>query len=150
VRVLAVDSRHAASAFVRHLELVDVECDPVPSEAIARAVAVADVVLIDVTAASRERVIAPIGGHVVAAVAASVGVPVWCVAGLGRRLPVEFVDAIADRIAGGAPAWDLDHDDVPVGLFTSVVTGDGLSADRDAALRAECAFAPELLRTSPI
>ena len=51
--------------------------------------------------------------HVVAAVAASVDTPVWLAAGLGRRLPAEYVDAIATEVVGHASAWDLDVDELP-------------------------------------
>jgi hypothetical protein len=148
IRVLCADSRHRASAFVRQLERAGVECDLVDGESLARATATADVVVVDATAADAARVLAPIGSHVVGAVAASVGVPVWCVTGLGRRLPLEYVDAIADRL-GGDPL-DLDVDDLPVGLVTHVVSADGISDDVAGALRPECPLVPELLRSSPL
>jgi hypothetical protein len=150
VRVLCADSRHEASAFLRQLERAGVECDPVPAESLARAIAASDVVLLDGVAASQRRILAPIGSHVVAAVAASVGVPVWCTLGLGRRLPVEYVDAIAEMIVDAADPFDLDVDDLPIQLVSRVVTAAGLATDVANALRAECALAPELLRSSPI
>ena len=150
VRVLCADSRHEASSFMQRLERSDVECEPIPSESLARAAALADLVLIDAVAASRERILAPVGSHVVAAVARSLDVPVWCAVGLGNRLPVEYVDEIADRVLGGADAWDLDIDDLPVTLVTHVASADGVSDAVAAALRPDCAFAPELLRVSAI
>jgi hypothetical protein len=150
VRVLCADAQHEASSFMQRLERSDVECEPVPTEGLARAAAAADLVLVDAVAASRDRILAPIGSHVVAAVARSVGVPVWCAVGIGRRLPVEYVDEIADRVLAGADPWDLDIDDLPVDLVTHVASVDGLSDDLAAALRPECAFAPELLRSSAI
>lgn len=147
VRVWCVDSRHEASSFLQRLERCDVECDPVPAENMARAVADADLVIVEGVAACPQRVLAPVGSHVLAAVAASVGTPVWCTLGIGRRLPVEYVDAIAERALTGDP-WDLDIDDLPVGLVTHVATGDGVTDDVASGLRAECRFAPELLRTS--
>lgn len=149
VRVWCVDSRHEASSFMQRLERVDVECEPVPAEAMARAVADADLVLLDAVAAAAARVLAPAGSHVLAAVAASLGVPVWLVTGIGRRLPIEYVDAIAERVLCGAP-WDLDVDDLPVQLVTHVASAGGLTADVAAGLRPECPFVPELLRTGPI
>lgn len=147
VRVLCVDSRFEASGFMQRLERYDVECEPVPAESIARAAAAADVVLVEAIAASPARALAPIGSHVVAAVARSVGAPVWMVAGIGRRLPVDYVDAIAERTTACSGGWDVDLDDLPLDLVTHVVTEDGL-ADV-AALRSDCPFAPELLRSSP-
>jgi hypothetical protein len=149
VRVWCADSRHEASSFLQRLERNDVAGEPIPAESLARAVAGADLVIVDGVAACPSRVLAPIGSHLVAAVAASVDVPVWCTLGIGRRLPVEYVDAIAERVLAGDP-WDLDVDDLPVGLITHVATADGVTADVTAGLRAECPFVPELLRTSPI
>jgi hypothetical protein len=150
VHVLCADSRHEASSFLRQLERAGVECDPVPAESLARAMAAADVVLLDVVAASPRRILAPIGSHVVAAVAASVGVPVWCTLGLGRRLPVEYVDAIATMVVDGADPCDVDVDELPVALISRLVSVDGIADTSSAALRPDCALAPELLRSSPV
>jgi hypothetical protein len=150
VRVLAADSRHQASGFLQRLERSDVECEPVPAESLARAAAVADLVVVEGIAACPTRILAPIGSHVVAAVAHSLGVPVWCTLGIGRRLPVEYVDEIADRVLAGADPWDLDLDDLPVPLVTHVATVDGVTDDVRHGLRSECAFVPELLRVSPM
>ena len=148
VDVLCADSGHAASGFMQRLERYAVECEPVPSEALARAAHHADLVMIEAAAASTQRVIAPVGSHVVAAVARSVDTPVWLVTGTGTRLPVEYVDAIAEH-AIDATAWNGDLDDVPLELVTHVASGDGLTDDITNALRATCPFAPELLRFSP-
>lgn len=147
VRVLCADSRFQASSFMQRLERFEVECEPVPAESLARAAALADFVLLETIAASPTRVLAPVGSHVVAAVAASTGTPVWLAAGIGRRLPVRYVDAIAERVLGESAVWDLEVDDVPVGLVTHVGSVDGVSDDVTGSLRPDCPFAPELLRT---
>ncbi|MFP5488583.1 MAG: hypothetical protein ACLGHQ_09795, partial [Acidimicrobiia bacterium] len=147
VRVLCTDSRFEASGFLQLLERYDVECEPVPAEAIARAAAAADVVVVEASAAAPGRVVAPVGSHVVAAVGRSVEVPVWLVAGVGRRLPVEYVGAIARQVVTGAAGWDTEIDDLPLELVTHVVTEHGLADVSE--LRPDCPFAPELLRTSP-
>ena len=85
----------------------------------------------------------------VAAVARSVGTPVWLVTGVGARLPAEYVDAIGELVVDAAPTWNLDVDDLPLELVTHVAGADGLSDDVAAALRPDCPFAPELLRFSP-
>lgn len=149
-RVLCADSRHEASAFMRLLERSGVESDPVPAESLARAIAMCDLVLLEPVAGSPDRVLAPIGSHVVAAVAADVGVPVWCVLGLGHRLPVEYVHAIADRVVVAPPDFDTDVDELAVRGITHVATADGVTTDVRAALQPECSFAPDLLRASPI
>jgi hypothetical protein len=148
--VLCADSRHEASAFLRQLERADIECDPVPAESLARAVAAADLVLIEGVAASPRRLLTPIGSHVLAAVAAHLDTPVWCALGIGRRLPGEYVDAIADRRTVGCEPYDVDIDELPIELVSHVATTAGVSADVPAALHPECTFAPELLRSSPI
>jgi hypothetical protein len=150
VRVLCADSRHEASGFLRMLERSGVDCEPVPPESLARVMVGADIVLLDAVAGSPRRVLAPIGSRVVAAVAADVGVPVWCTSALGRRLPAEYVDAIAELVIDGADPFDTDLDELPVPLISRLVSTDGISDDPVAALRAECALAPELLRSSPI
>jgi len=149
VRVFCADSRHEASSFMQRLERCDVECEPIPAENLARAMDEVDLVMIEALAARASRVIAPVGSHVVAAVARSVGTPVWLAVGLGRRLPPEYVAAIADEVIGDAAVWDLDVDDVPLELLTHVASTDGVSADVPAALRSDAPFAPELLRFSP-
>ncbi len=149
VRVLCADSCHRASSFMQRLERFEIECEPVPSESLARAATCADLVLVEAVAASPVRVLAPVGSHVVAAVAASVGTPVWLAAGVGRRLPQQYVEAIAARVVVDTASWDLDIDDLPVGLITHVGSAEGVSDQVGVALRADCPCAPELLRTSP-
>jgi hypothetical protein len=149
-RVLCADSRHEASAFVRMLERADIACDPIATESLARAVGAADLVLIEGIAACPRRVLAPVGSHVLAAVAAHLDTPVWCALGMGRRLPSEYVDAIAERVLAGCESFDADVDDLPISLVSHVATTEGVSSDVKAALHPECAYAPELLRTSPI
>jgi hypothetical protein len=152
VRVLAVESRHEASAFVRRLERADVAYEPVQAEAIARAVGAADVVLLEAVAVSPERVVAPVGSAAAAAVAWSLDVPVWLVAGVGRRLPDPYASVIADRLSAGDEPWELDHDVFATGLVTHVLGADGLVdlAGEPARLTVDCPLAPELLRISPI
>lgn len=149
VTVLCADSRHEASGFMQRLERFDVPCEPIPTESLARAAHRADVVMVEAVAAGTQRVIAPVGSHVIAAVARSVGTPVWLVAGAGTRLPSEYIDAIGRLVIDAAPSWNLDVDDIPLELITHVASADGLSDDVVAALRPDCPFAPELLRFSP-
>jgi hypothetical protein len=149
VRVLCADTRHEASGFMQRLERFDIDCEPVPSESMARAAHAADVVIVEGAAACGRRVIAPIGSHVLAAVARSVDTPVWLVLGAGTRLPGEYVDAIGAHVIDAAATWDLDVDDLPLALVTHVASCDGVSDDLQASLRPDCPFAPELLRFSP-
>jgi len=149
VDVLCADSRHEASAFMQRLERFEVSCEPVPTESLARAADRADVAVVEAVAAGPHRVIAPVGSHVVAAVARSVGTPVWLAVGAGTRLPAEYVDAIGRLVIDEANSWNLDVDDLPLELVSHVVGAEGLSDDVAGALRPDCPFAPELLRFSP-
>jgi hypothetical protein len=149
VRVLAVDSRHEASSFVQRLERYDVACEAVHAEAVARAVEAADIVLVEAVAVSQQRVVAQIGSAAAAAVAAQQAVPVWLVAGVGRRLPDGLLDALVDRCADAAP-WELDTDLLATSVVTHVAGPSGVAAAEPAALAPECPMAPELLRSSPI
>lgn len=153
VSVLAVDSRHEASAFVRRLERGEVPCEIVAPEGLAAAVSVADLVVIEALAVSPARVVAPIGSAQAALVGADRGVPVWLVAGVGRRLPDEYVAAmIAGMAAGGDAPWDLGHDVFDLRSITHVAGPDGVAAlgtgSERSVLAPECSMAPELLRTS--
>lgn len=152
VTVLAVDSRHEASAFVQRLERHEVPCDIVAPEATAAAVSIADVVLVEALAVSPDRLIAPIGSAAAALVGAARGVPVWLVAGVGRRLPDEYVAAMIAGMSGASSPCELDHDVADLGSVSHVAgpTGVGaLTVDTVRELLApECPLAPELLRSS--
>src|SRR5690606_30000041 len=117
--------------------------EPIPAEQLAHAAAAADLVVLDAVAACPQRLLAPVGSRVLAAVAASVGTPVWTVVGAGRRLPVEYVDAIAHRVLTGVSPWDAELDDLPLTAASCVVTSDGAAAPGPQALRADCPFTPE-------
>ncbi|MEO6652330.1 MAG: hypothetical protein ABIP17_06710 [Ilumatobacteraceae bacterium] len=148
VSVLCCDSRHEASGFLQRLERFDVECEPVPSESLARAAHRADLVIVEAAAASDQRVIARVGSHVVAAVAATVDTPVWLATPIGTRLPIGYLDSIGEQVIDST-SWNGDYDDLPIGLVTHVATQDGVTDDVAGALAPTCPFAPELLRFSP-
>ena len=150
VTVLVVESRHHGSSMMQRLERHDVACELVQAEAIGRAVPAADVVLIEAHAVSTERVVAPIGSAAVAVMAAACGVPVWLVAGVGRRLPRELVAAIDERVATVDDPWELDTDAFSTGCITHVVGLRGVAVAGPEALAPECPMVPELLRVSPI
>ena len=122
-----------------------------PAESLARAAAVADLVLVEGVAACPTRILAPIGSHVVAAVARSLERA--GVVHARHRAPVAGGVRRRDRRPGASPTpirWDLDLDDLPVQLVTHVASVDGVTDDVPHGLRPECAFVPELLRVSPI
>lgn len=153
VRVLALDAGHMATPFVRRLERFDVDYEPVDAGAAGVATRIADVVLVEVSAADATRVVAPIGSSTIGAAAATWGTPVWLVAGRGRRLPSVLVDAMAERIellGEEHHPWDLDVEILPTSLATTVVGPSGCVPCGPPAFAPECPTAAELLRHSPM
>jgi hypothetical protein len=153
VRVVAFDADHRATSFVRRLQRHDVDVEPVDAGLAGAACRAADVVLVEALAADAERVIAPIGSSTIAAIASTWGRPVWLVAGVGRRLPAGFVDAMVarvDALCDEVDPWDLGVEVLPTSLFTHVVGPHGIVPMGPPAIVAECPMAHELLRQSPI
>jgi hypothetical protein len=105
--------------------------------------------LVEALALDSERVIVPSGSSTIAAGAAAWGTPVWLVAGVGRRLPSQFVDAMIarrDAIVADRDEWAVDVDVLPTSMVTHVVGPRGVMPMGPPAARAECPFAAELLR----
>lgn len=154
VRVLAFDAGHTATSFVRRLERHDVDVEPVDAGVAGAAIRAADVVLVEALAADSERAVVPIGSSTIAAIASAWETPVWLVAGVGRRLPSGYVDAMVERVGelidDGIDAWDLDVEVLPTSMLTDVVGPHGKVPMGPPAIVADCAFAAELLRRSPI
>lgn len=154
VRVLALDAGHLATSFVRRLERYDVDVEPVDAGVAGPAIRSADVVLIEALAVDPQRAVVPIGSSTIAAIAATLATPVWLVAGVGRRLPGGFLDAMVDRVSAlveeGVDPWDLDVEVIPTSMVSDVVGPHGKVPMGPPAIVAECPFAPELLRHSPI
>ena len=149
VRVLALDIDHSATSFVRRLERYDVDYEPVDAGAAGAATRVADVVLIEVLAMDESRLVLPSGSSTIAAAAAAWDTPVWAVAGVGRRLPSAYIDAMADKrdaLAADCDEWTLDIEVIPARLATDVVGPHGIMPMGPPAARAECPVAAELLR----
>jgi hypothetical protein len=149
VRVLALDVRHTASSFVRRLERGDVDCEAVDAGAAGAVCRHADLVLVEALAVDPARAIVPMGASTVAAAGAAGGTPVWLVAGVGRRLPGGFLDAMEERLAALLEAvdpWDLEVERLPTSAFTDVVGPLGRVPMGPPAIVPECPFAPELLR----
>ena len=140
LNVLAVDAGHATNALVRRLDRSDVEATVVAPEAMLSAIRRAAVVLVEADACSSDLVVATTGSGLAAIAAAHLGVPVWLVAGRGRRLPGRYVDAIAARC-------DDDVESFPVSLVTSVAGPDGVRRLEPGLLASECPLVPELIPT---
>lgn len=153
VRVLALDAGHTATSFVRRMERYDVEIDPVDSGVAGVVVHHADVVLVEALATDTDRTIVPAGSSTIAAAASSWGTPVWLVAGVGRRLPSGYIDAMVARVASlteEIDPWDIDVEVLPTSMFSDVVGPHGKVPMGPPAIVAECPMAHELLRQSAI
>lgn len=149
VRVLALDVGHTATGFVRGLERHDVDYEPVDAGAAGAVVREADLVVVEALATDGTRVVTPIGSSTIAAAASTWDTEVWLVAGVGRRLPPQVLDAMERRLGDlreDADPWDLDVEILPAHLFTDVVGPRGRLPMGPPAIVAECAVASELLR----
>ena len=75
--------------------------------------------------------------------------PVWLVAGVGRRLPEPLWRRVAQRYVDAAEPWAHDHELVPVATVSHVAGVSGVfeltAANADVLLAPECPVAPELL-----
>ncbi|MAT04183.1 MAG: hypothetical protein CL424_03955 [Acidimicrobiaceae bacterium] len=145
--VRCADTEFRAGDLVRRLDRAAVAAEPITHDELARAVAEADLVLIEATAACDRRVLATLGSQVVAATATSAGTPVWLVVPTGTRIPHQYVTEVARRSIPDDDGWRASVDDLPLDLIDVVVNADGRTTEVAVALRPDCPFAPELLRT---
>ena len=153
IRVLAFDAGFTATSFLRRMERCDVDAEPVDAGVAGAVVGGADVVLVEALAIDSGRAIMPIGSSTVAGLGAALGTEVWVVAGVGRRLPSGFVDAMVARVEGlcaDADPWELDVEVLPTSMFTHVVGPNGKVPMGPPAIVADCPMAHELLRPSHI
>ena len=151
IRVLAVDSDDEGSSFVRRLHRADIDAEIVPSHGAAAAAMVADLVLVEALATGPDEVLVATSSRAAAAVAYCGEVPVWLVAGRGRRLPSQLFTAMHRTCRRRACAVGSRRRADAAGPRRHGVGPDGV-VDADAAdvLAAECAMAHELVRPSPM
>lgn len=145
--VWCADSEFRAGDLVRRLDRADVAAEPITHDQLPAAVGDADVVVIEAAAACDRRVLTTLGSQVLAATARSTGTPVWLVTPTGTRIPHQYVAEVARRAMPDDDGWGASVDDLPIELVDVVVNADGRSSEIGVALRPECPFAPELLRT---
>jgi hypothetical protein len=153
IRVLALDAGFIATSFIRRMERYDVDAEPVDAGVAGAAVRAADLVLVEALAIDSERAVVPIGSSTIAGLAAAFGSEVWVVAGVGRRLPSGFLQAMADKVEASSAdtdPWVLDVEVLPSSIFTHVVGPHGKVPMGPPAIVAECPMAHELLRPSHI
>jgi len=153
VRVLALDAGFTATSFVRRMERYDVDVEAIDAGVAGAAVRSADVVLVEALGVDSERCIVPMGSSTIAAAASVFGTELWLVAGVGRRLPSGFLDAMVAKVDASnadSDAWELDVEVLPTSIFTHVVGPHGKVPMGPPAIVAECPMAHELLRPSHI
>jgi hypothetical protein len=150
VTALVVDADDAGSSLVRRLRRADVDAEVVPAAGVAAAVIESDLVIVEALAAGPDAALCALGSHAAAAVAYCSEIPVWLVAGRGRRLPEPMWKAMLERLDGADDGWLLEVESVPLGLVSSVAGPDGLKGADAIAMLAECATAHELLRMSAL
>ena len=138
VSVVAVQAGDDGNRLVRAMDRAGVAVEPVRPEAMLATMRRADIVLLEAEACSTDVVVASMGSGLAAVAAADVDVPVWLVAGRGRRLPCSYVDAIG-RAAG------TEHETFSTSYVGKVVGPEGMLPMSGNALAAECPAAPELL-----
>lgn len=146
LEVLVVDALGEGSAFVRRLEMVEVEAVDVRESGLGSAVADADLLLLEASALGPGGFVAIAGSRAAAAVARSAQVPVWVVAGVGRVLPGRLWDVLTSELDAEDDPWELPEEVVPIDLADQVVGPDGCVPAADAHTRADCPVSPELLK----
>ena len=145
VAVLAIDSAGEAGGLVRRLDLAGLDAHDAPASGLGGAVALADLVLLEAVALGPDGFVAVSGSLAAAAVARHLEVPVWVVAGTGRRLPERMWRAGRGRLEGtpGEP-WLQDEEVVPLSLLDRVCGPEGGGAPGEAMVGTDCPVAPEL------
>jgi hypothetical protein len=145
VEVLAVDSAGEASGLVRRLQQSGLDADDVPASGLGSAVALADVVVLEAVALGPDGFVAGTGSLAAAAVARQMEVPVWVVAGVGRRLPERMWAAVRSRLEGSpVEPWLRDEEAVPLRFVDQVWGPDGGRPSAEAMAGTDCPVAPEL------
>ncbi len=146
VEVLVVECNGDGRALARRLDAAGVEAFDVPEAGLGAAVRESGLVLLEASALGPDGFLAQSGSLAAAAVARSLGIDVWVVAGVGRVLPARLWQALVERLADTDDAWALPDEVVPLEWATSVVGPQGVEPAADAWKRADCPVAPELLR----
>ncbi|MGH9126344.1 MAG: hypothetical protein ACRDZ8_16700 [Acidimicrobiales bacterium] len=144
---LVLDGGGEGRVLVRELDVAGTAALVVPDAGVAAAVVVSDLVIVEATAAGPDGILAALGSHAAAAVAAHREVPVWAVAGVGRALPAALWETLLQRVdAGDAEPWDRPVELVPSSLLSAVVGPAGMATVDEGLGQATCPVAPELLR----
>lgn len=147
VQVLLVDSAGEGRGLSQRLGRAGVVCADVPDAGLAAAVGECDLVVLEAFAFGPTGFLAAAGSQAAALVAHALEVPVWVVAGEGRALPEPLWKALSDRIRRSTDEpWYRPHEIVPLPSCDEVFGPNGRQGPAEAANRADCASAPELLK----
>ena len=146
IEVRVIDAYGEGGGLARRLLQRDVDVVEVPLTGMGQACASADVVLVEAAAAGPDGVVAASGSLAAAAVAYTASREVWAVVPRGRALPGPMYLALLGRL-GDDDAWEMEEEEVPLGLISHVVGPDGRH-EVDAGMRADCEVAHELLRAA--
>jgi hypothetical protein len=146
LRVRVVDSGGDGGALVDALVRVDVDAFDVPDRGTGAAVADADLVVVEATAAGPCAALVPHGSTAAAAVAQARDVPVWLVGGVGRWLPERLFATMVDRVVSDQP-WLDDAELMALDLADEVIGPAGRMPVPEAVAAIDCPPAPELYRT---
>ena len=146
LRVLVVDAHREGSGFAARLVQADVDCDDVPVEGMAQAMAASDIVILEASAACPTEVLAVSGSFAAAVLARRLDVPVWLALGVGRLLPAEMYTALVARAGLDDEPWRQDDERLPADLIDVVIGGSGVGAAAAALRDVACPVAPELMK----
>lgn len=127
VLVLVIDVEGQGSAVVRRLERSDVMAEEIDAAHLAGAVEDADLILIEAAASGPAAALTDVGNVAMAATAKALHKPTWLVAGVGRRVPEPYWQAIAERcVDADVPPWIAPFEILSMGLVDRFVTPDGV------------------------
>ena len=146
VRVLVVDVEGQASPVVQRLDRAEVEAEEVDPARVGGAIEAADLVIIEAAASGPAASLGDVGCLPLAATARALATPTWLVAGVGRRVPEPYWQAIVERtVARETMPWTAPFEVVSHGLVDRIVTNDGLHLPAEVP-PAPGPMAAELLR----
>jgi hypothetical protein len=146
VEVLVVDTLGEAASFVRYLDGRDVDATEVPLSGLGAAVAAADLVVCEASAAGPSSFLAVAGTRAAASVARTADRPMWLAVGVGRMLPARVWSALEARLDLEDEPWDADDEVIPLELVDVVISRAGTVAPEELASQIDCPIAPELFK----
>jgi len=143
---LVIDAANEGSSLVRYLDGHGVDAVDVPLGGLGAAVAAADVLVLEATAATTTAAMSVAGSLAAAAVARHESVPVWMLVGIGRALPTRVWDAMIGRWDLSDEPWEAEEEIVPLDLVDSVIGPDRALAPEAIGSLIDCPIAPELFK----